>query len=112
MQFVDPDTQAANNEMSDAEMNVQMYTKLNKAGRGQLLEGLFGNKNNVASYLWITAIGDVSDDLNCLFYLIRMNPILCSYAGSVKTDAPSGIKRSRQENDPTASACSQRSRRV
>ena len=63
------------NEESDdaAEELIQMYLKLNRHGRRELLQSEnFNNKER-----WVNALAELKADLNCLFYLLSTSPLLC-----------------------------------
>ncbi|CAB9518570.1 expressed unknown protein [Seminavis robusta] len=61
---------------------ISLYTKLNAMGRGRLVaaqdsdsdSNCSSNKDNQ----WMDALGQVQDDLSCLFHLLLLNPLLCS----------------------------------
>ena len=50
----------------------ELYLKLNQVGRGRLLENFNADKKE-----WVDTLVEVSDDIDCLFYLVRTNPLLC-----------------------------------
>jgi hypothetical protein len=52
---------------------IQFYLKLNRLGRSLLLE-----RSHASQKEWIDILVQVSDDLDCLFYFLSMNPLLCS----------------------------------
>ena len=54
---------------------LNFYLKLNRAGRGMLLQ----NANATRSQ-WVDSLIHVNNDISCLFYFISMNPLLCSCA--------------------------------
>lgn len=58
----------------DASRLKDLFLRLNKAGRKQLMNVGAGSVN-----VWIDVIShdEVRDDLSCVFYLLRMNPSLC-----------------------------------
>jgi hypothetical protein len=49
------------------------YLKLNRLGRGRLL-----GSANIHKEEWINTLFKARDDLSCLYYLLSMNPSLCS----------------------------------
>ena len=56
--------------------NIQMYLKLNRNGRRDLLSPLTGPASS-NHHQWVEAIATLRHDLNCLFYLLQTNPSLC-----------------------------------
>lgn len=58
-------------ELSDDKKNqIDMYALLNRCGRKELL-------GSAGSGDWVESLAMVSDDLDCLFYLISTKPSLC-----------------------------------
>jgi hypothetical protein len=60
---------ATGDEFKDKKDN---FLKMNELGREQLLA-----RENVPNSEWIRFMDAVRDDLDCLFYLVRANPIIC-----------------------------------
>jgi hypothetical protein len=54
---------------------IQLYFKLNRAGRGRLLQ-----TENVPKSWWVDMLIQVRDDLDCLLYFLSRNPSLCQIA--------------------------------
>ena len=50
---------------------MEMYLKLNACGRGQLLQSTTTNRDD-----WISALLRIHDELNCVFYLLSLNPTI------------------------------------
>jgi hypothetical protein len=51
----------------------RMYLRLNRVGRSNLLDP----KSRVSRVDWVNAIHQVSDNLDCIFYCLSVNPFLC-----------------------------------
>ena len=52
---------------------IEFYTKLNRLGRNRLLQDHKATRQE-----WIDLLVQIKDDLDCLFYFLSMNPLLCS----------------------------------
>eukprot|EP00797_Seminavis_robusta_P021335 Sro331_g119040.4 (164) ;mRNA; r:14272-14763 len=71
-----------NNTTSTTEAwnSVQFHLKLNAAGRSRLLGQQQQNNDSMAlssNREWVHVIGNVADDLDCVFYFLSRNPSLC-----------------------------------
>ena len=71
--------------VSKKKSNLQVITKLNRLGRRYLIEQ--GPECRISG---INLIATVRDDLDCLFYHLRENPLLCDFTTKTK-------KRRREE---------------
>jgi hypothetical protein len=62
----------------DAELNAQtdFYLKLNRIGRGNLLQ----RAEDGSKQQWVDMLIQQKDDLDCLFYFLSANPSLCATA--------------------------------
>ena len=100
--LVDPrvsEMMGARRVLTDADIEIRMYLKLNKADRGQLLRG--GWEQDPSQL--VDAMGKVAGDLNCLFYLLRHStPLLCGCIESLEGKL-SGATRVRNEDDSITS---------
>ena len=64
----------------------ELYLKLNQLGRGRLLED-----DNVDRREWVDMLTQVTDDIDCLYHLLRTNPLLCGATATedkAKCDTP------------------------
>lgn len=52
---------------------MSFYAKLNRLNRRQFLQG----SHLVTRRKWVDMLGEVADDESCLFYFLRLNPLLC-----------------------------------
>jgi len=52
---------------------LNFYLKLNRAGRGSLLQN-----QNISRSKWVDSLILVRNDVPCLFYFLSMNPLLCN----------------------------------
>lgn len=53
--------------------NLELYLKLNRAGRKRLL----GSHAKLSPSEWIDMMASQRDDVRCLFYLVSQNPGIC-----------------------------------
>lgn len=60
---------------------VQYYMRLNEVGRGALLRDGKATREQ-----WVEMLISCSDDLDCLFYFINVNPSLCQFANASGAD--------------------------
>lgn len=51
---------------------ISFYTKLNRYGRSLLMLEHHGSRKE-----WVETLAEVSDDVDCLFYFLGVNPLLC-----------------------------------
>lgn len=69
---------------SEHSLNIAMYLKLNRHGRKQLI-GSAAARSNIATRTsrgaWFKTLADSKDDVNCIFYLLQLNPSLLREAG-------------------------------
>jgi hypothetical protein len=56
---------------------VEYYMRLNEVGRGTLLRDGKATREH-----WVEMLISVSNDLDCLFYFVTMNPSLCQFANT------------------------------
>eukprot|EP00980_Cylindrotheca_fusiformis_P008154 scaffold1727_cov133-Cylindrotheca_fusiformis.AAC.57 len=61
-----------NDEESPEFRRKQMYLRLNKGGRKQLLKTAMGSKE-----AWVEALIELHDDLSCLYFVLLLSPSLC-----------------------------------
>ena len=61
---------------SDLRDEVEMYTQLNRCGRAKLF------RQGTSNQEWIHTMTLVSDNLNCIFYLLSKRPSLCDVGDS------------------------------
>lgn len=57
----------------------ELYLKLNQVGRGRLL----GDVNNEKKE-WVNTLVQVTDDIDCLYYLLHTNPLLCEVSSTME----------------------------
>lgn len=57
------------------------YAKLNRVGRGRLLQNM-----NTTNTEWVDALIQVRNDLDCINYFLKARPTLCSSSPSVSMD--------------------------
>ena len=77
----------------------QMYLRLNKVGRKHLLNP----KGNPLRHDWLDTIHHVSDNLDCIFYCLSVNPFLCHTTKELQSQvriARRGNTRRRLNDDP------------
>jgi hypothetical protein len=60
---------------------VEFYMRLNEVGRGSLLRDGKATREQ-----WVEMLSTVTNDLDCLFYFISMNPALCQFANTQGAD--------------------------
>lgn len=58
-----------------------LYLKLNRVGRGRLMENC-----NVHKSEWVDTLNMVNNDIDCLFYLLKRNPLLCSTSAETEAE--------------------------
>jgi hypothetical protein len=64
------------------EDKVDYFMRLNEVGRGKLL-----CDGNATREQWVEMLISCSEDLDCLFYFIKMNPTLCQFANAQQSPA-------------------------
>jgi len=73
----------------------EYYAKLNRMGRGRLLEN-----NSAGRVEWVDMLIKVKDDLDCLYYFLKARPILCSTWTPNETSKKIKLRQSREKVIP------------